>query len=198
MRDPGNPMATFVIAQLDAAIDLFTSLIQHGANTPRYRRNLQWLLKLRVRALSKIPTASIAQDADSQRDAHRERQRSREDREDSEDVELLGWRTRLIERAGQDHQTIRTIHLHETPTGSDGTNNSNLSPSAHNFGGAQGELGTANMMVPNSSLSLVTPDSTAELVRSTSKYLFARADALQLQDFWDPMLLQDIFGASAG
>ena len=198
MRDPGNPMATFVIAQLDAAIDLFTSLIQHGANTPRYRRNLQWLLKLRVRALSKISTASIAQDTDSQRDAHRERQRSREDREDSEDVELLGWRTRLIERAGQDHQTIRTIHLRETPTGSDGTNNSNLSPSARNFGGAQGELGTGNMMVPNSSLSLVTPDSTAELVRSTSRYLSGRADALQLQDFWDPMLLQDIFGASAG
>lgn len=198
MRDPGNPMATFVIAQLDAAIDLFTSLIHHGANTPRYRRNLQWLLKLRVRASSKISTASIAQGADSQRDAHPERQRSREDREDSEDVELLGWRTRLIERAGQDHRTIRTIHLRETPTGYDGTNNSNSSPSTHNFGGAQSELRIGNMMVPNSSLSLVTPDSTAELVRSTSRFLIVRADTLQLQDFWDPMLLQDIFGAPAG
>ncbi|GLA32183.1 hypothetical protein AnigIFM63326_011322 [Aspergillus niger] len=179
LRDPQNSMATFALTQVDAAINLFTSLVQHGANTPRYCRNLQWLSKLRARASSKIATVSTAtQQVDSQRD-HGDpdgQEIGREDREDSEDVELLGWRTRLIERAGQGRPTIRTIRLAETPTDSyESLDVSNASPHGH----PQGELGTGdNIMMPGSSLPMVTPDSTNEL----------------LQDFWDPMLLQDILG----
>ncbi|RAK88204.1 hypothetical protein BO79DRAFT_237884 [Aspergillus costaricaensis CBS 115574] len=183
LRDPKNSMATFALTQVDAAINLFTSLVQHGANTPRYCRNLQWLSKLRARASSKIATASTAaQQADSQRDqGDPDRQEiSREDREDSEDVELLGWRTRLIERAGQGRPTIRTIQLAETPTDShESFDVSNTSPHGHIHRAPQGELGFGdNIMIPGSSLPMVTPDSTNEL----------------LQDFWDPMLLQDILG----
>ncbi|KAI2816762.1 hypothetical protein CBS115989_6533 [Aspergillus niger] len=179
LRDPQNSMATFALTQVDAAINLFTSLVQHGANTPRYCRNLQWPSKLRARASSKIATVSTAtQQVDSQRD-HGDpdgQEIGREDREDSEDVELLGWRTTLIERAGQGRPTIRTIRLAETPTDSyESLDVSNASPHGH----PQGELGTGdNIMMPGSSLPMVTPDSTNEL----------------LQDFWDPMLLQDILG----
>ncbi|GLA40620.1 hypothetical protein AnigIFM63309_008454 [Aspergillus niger] len=179
LRDPQNSMATFALTQVDAAINLFTSLVQHGANTPRYCRNLQWLSKLRARASSKIATVFTAtQQVDSQRDQVDPdgQEIGREDREDSEDVELLGWRTRLIERAGQGRPTIRTIQLAETPTDSyESLDVSNASPHGH----PQGELGTGdNIMMPGSSLPMVTPDSTNEL----------------LQDFWDPMLLQDILG----
>ncbi|RDH28069.1 hypothetical protein BDQ94DRAFT_163103 [Aspergillus welwitschiae] len=151
----------------------------HGANTPRYCRNLQWLSKLRARASSKIATVSTAtQQVDSQRDQGDPdgQEIGREDREDSEDVELLGWRTRLIERAGQGRPTIRTIQLAETPTDAyESLNVSNASPHGH----PQGELGIGNnIMMPGSSLPMVTPDSTNDL----------------LQDFWDPMLLQDILG----
>lgn len=157
-------MSTFVLAQLDAAVDLFTSLIQHGANTPRYCSNLQWLLKLRARASSKVSAVTTAQTADSQRDTDPERQRSGADRKDSEDVELLGWRTRLIERAGREHQTIRTIQLTEMPAGSHGTNIPHPPPNGHHAKGHQGELGLDDTMMPGSSLPLVTPDSTDELV----------------------------------
>ncbi|PYI29943.1 hypothetical protein BP00DRAFT_437272 [Aspergillus indologenus CBS 114.80] len=161
---------------LDAAINLFTSLIQHGANTPRYGRNLQWLMKLRARASAKIASAS------TQPDAARDDAVRREDREDSEDVELLGWRTRLIERAGQGRQTIRTtIQLaDETPTdsphGIDVGSNPSPNDLHHPFGMLQGDN---SMIMPGSSLPMVTPDSTNEL----------------LQDFWDPMLLQDLLGS---
>ncbi|KAK9234666.1 hypothetical protein V1525DRAFT_391222 [Lipomyces kononenkoae] len=178
LRDPGNAMATFVLAQIDAAIGLFASLIQHGASTPRYHRNFQWLLKLRARASSKISMASNAKKVDLQRDVDADRQsKSRGDIEDDEDVELLGWRTRLIERAGKDHQTIRTIRFATAPTGSHMTNISYPPQNQINPGGRQGQLET---MTLSTSLPFATPDSTNDL----------------LHDFWDSMLPQDIFGAT--
>ncbi|THC88982.1 hypothetical protein EYZ11_011566 [Aspergillus tanneri] len=180
LRNPANPMATFVLAQIDAAIDLFTSVIQQGANTPRYRRNLQWLLKLRTRASSKISAAKSTQRPQSQRDRDSSCPGTRE-REDSEDVELLGWRTRLIERAGQDRQTIRTIDFAATPDGSQ-PNHSNPSPNQSHFVGSQGQMRIIDGLMPGASLPFVTPDSTDDL----------------LQEFWDPMLLQEIFGPSNG
>lgn len=123
-------MAGFVLSQIDAAINLFTSLLQHGARTPRYKRNLQWLLNLRSRALSKTSKASATQQQEggnppTQPAASSEQQQGSgvdgdDHRDQDEDVELLGWRTRLIERAGQGRgKTVRTIPLAaETPTGS--------------------------------------------------------------------------------
>ena len=177
LRDPGNAMATFVLAQIDAAIDLFSSLIQHGASTPRYYRNLQWLLKLRARASSKISTASTssAQKVDSQRDADPDARRSSEDRVDYEDLELVGWRTRLIERVGQDRQTIRTIRPAPTKAGSQITDISNPPPNENHPGGLQSQLRVPEMVMP--SASVLTPDSTDDIVRSASKLLLmTRAD----------------------
>lgn len=146
-------MAGFVLSQIDAAISLFTSLLQHGARTPRYKRNLQWLLNLRTRALSKTTKASAdGNGAPPQRVVDPDRQQDGDGdgdgdghRDQDEDVELLGWRTRLIERAGQGRgKTVRTIPLAaETPTGSQIT-------------------GAA---MPSSSLPAVTPDSTNDIVR---------------------------------
>ncbi|OJJ02455.1 hypothetical protein ASPVEDRAFT_676961 [Aspergillus versicolor CBS 583.65] len=194
LRDPSNPMGTFVLSQIDAAINLFTSLIRNGANTPRYNRNLQWLMKLRARASSKISKASTPQQhtnnnnsqQDNDHDHNSDRHRSREEREESEDVELLGWRTRLIERAGQNHKTIRTIHFAPTPNGSHITSIPNPSPGgtrvegSHGGGGAAvgGDIGSPGLTMPSSSFPWVTPDSTDGF----------------LNEFWDPMLLQDIFG----
>lgn len=121
LRDPGNIMAGFVLSQIDAAISLFTSLLQHGARLPRYKRNLQWLLNLRTRALSKTSKASTTAQQEggpSQQDGTKEGDGDNS-RDQDEDMELLGWRTRLIERAGQGRgKTVRTIPLAETPTGS--------------------------------------------------------------------------------
>lgn len=158
LRDPGNALASFVIAQIDAAISLFTSLLQHGARTPRYKSNLQWLLKLRTRALSKITEATIdsgRQSTSGNREGHKEN--------DEEDVELLGWRTRLIERMDQGRQkTIRTIHLAATPTD---TQITDITDSPLNGNHFQNHLGTLDMAIPNTALPEVAPDPTNDIVR---------------------------------
>ncbi|KAK5094261.1 hypothetical protein LTS08_008681 [Lithohypha guttulata] len=169
MSDPANVMSAFILEQIDAAVGLFNSLIQHGAGTPRYRRNLEWLLKLRARGKAKIAAVS------TQKDRRRAQgQPASEEREEAEDVELLGWRTRLIERAGQNQKIIRTIRLAATtPTGSAITNLSNPPPNVD-----EGSHYPDISLDPTiAGMPLVTPDSTNDL----------------LQDFWEPMLLQNVF-----
>ena len=168
LRDPGNIMANFVLTQIDAAISLFTSLVQHGARTPRYKSNLQWLLNLRTRALSKLSEASVAPGGLPQRhDALQQQSTVRDgdgNGEQDEDVELLGWRTRLIERAGQGRQkTIRTIRLVETPTGSQTTEAGDLPPTEPQF---QGFTSERDLVPPSGSLSAAVLDSTNDLVSS--------------------------------
>ncbi|KAF2153605.1 hypothetical protein K461DRAFT_278410 [Myriangium duriaei CBS 260.36] len=161
LRDPGNAMAAFVLAQIDVAISLFTSLIQHGAGTPRYRRNLKWLQKLRIRASAKnsaAPHSGVLRPA-----GNAGQQSRRENREDGEDMDLLGWRTRLIERANQNPQHRQITELNTTPNGDSSRVLSNDSGS----------------ITFDTSLPFTTPDSTNDF----------------LHDFWDPMLLQDIFEA---
>lgn len=171
MRHPSNAMCPFVLAQVDAAINLFTSLIQHGGGTPRYERNLQWLQKLRARAASKLSTASHRTGPSSQPNPQPDWRRGSEDREDGEDVELLGWRTRLIERAGQDRQTIRTIHLPTTPTGSLVTNNSNPFSDLTHLVGRQDQPSTIEAMMSSTSLPLATTDSTDDLVSRRADFM---------------------------
>ncbi|CVL07393.1 uncharacterized protein FMAN_14333 [Fusarium mangiferae] len=175
LRDPGNIMTKFALTQIDAAISLFTSLLQHGAQTPRYKSNLQWLLNLRTRALAKISSVSTSNRGNI---GDEERQNNNEDREDDEDVELLGWRTRLIERAGQNQQkTIRTIRLSETPTVSPTMNVANSSLNSFH---PQIQMGASDIPNINPSMPAINMDSTNDL----------------LHDFWDPVLLQDVFGPS--
>ncbi|XEV01060.1 hypothetical protein FSHL1_006347 [Fusarium sambucinum] len=178
LRDPGNIMTQFALTQIDAAISLFTSLLQHGAQTPRYKSNLQWLLNLRTRALAKISSVSTSQRGNPQGDVDEQRQSDSGDREDDEDVEMLGWRTRLIERAGQNKQkTIRTIRLSETPTVSP---NANAVTASLNSFHPRVQLGTTDIPSVNLSMPAMNLDSTNDL----------------LHDFWDPVLLQDVCGPS--
>lgn len=162
-------MASFVLQQIDAAISLFTSLLAHGARTPRYKSNLQWLLNLRTRALSKISEASNttenggaqrAANPDIRRNTNQDRDREGEEN-DEEDVELLGWRTRLIERAGQGgrRKVIRTIHLAGTPTDSQATAEPVNFPLYDSH--TRGQLGPSDAV---SAMPSMTVDSTNDVV----------------------------------
>lgn len=165
LRDPGNSMSAFVLEQIDAVITLFNSLIQAGAGTPRYRRNLQWLLKVRARIGSKIAKSKEAQTVRQAHTQIRDDQVTSEEREDGEDVELLGWRTRLIERAGQNHKTVRTIRLTATtPTGSAATTSSDPQLISYDFADTEQPRRTVNTTMPGMSTHFVSPDSTNDLV----------------------------------
>ncbi|CAH0022329.1 unnamed protein product [Clonostachys rhizophaga] len=178
LRDPGNIMSSFVLTQLDASISLFTSLLQHGARTPRYKRNLQWLIKLRARALAEISTASTAQRNGAPGDVDQGHGNNAGGEGDDEDVELLGWRTRLIERAGQDRQKIiKTISLATAPASSQFPDGGNLQQKESM---PDGQIGALDLGLSNASLPMATLDSMNDV----------------LHEFWDPMLLQDVFEGS--
>jgi hypothetical protein len=150
-------MSTFVLKQIDATIDLFTSMIQQGGGTPRYKRNLEWLLKLRARAASKISAASKTQISSTQGVW-----RGDSEGDDGDDLELLGWRTRLIERADQARQTVSTIHATTTPTSQQ--INNEVSPNVIDTQGNNNSMRTAEIIVANGQLHLTSPDSTDDLV----------------------------------
>lgn len=101
LHNPQNVLAAFAVSQIETAIALFSSAVQMHAS-PRAVGNLQWLLRLRSRALSKMHAApNGGGDAGRAMDP--------EQSDSDEDVELLGWRTRLIERAAAGAQTAKTI-----------------------------------------------------------------------------------------
>ncbi|KLT43595.1 hypothetical protein CC85DRAFT_301200 [Cutaneotrichosporon oleaginosum] len=79
--NPTNPLAGLVLGQIDHSIKLYSSVLRDHA-TPSLLQNHQWLLRLRARALSKVEHAPPPPGD-----------------EGDVDVELLGWRTRLVERA---------------------------------------------------------------------------------------------------
>lgn len=101
LQTPHNPMATFALSQIDASITLYTSVVQSHAS-PRLAKNLQWLLRLRHRAHTKMnqnpPDAAV----EAMASMHTSN-------EEDEDIELLGWRTRLIHRATKGTQKATTI-----------------------------------------------------------------------------------------
>jgi hypothetical protein len=98
-------LASYALSLIDSAIGLYTNIIQSHSTT-RLLRNLEWLLKLRQRASSRMATASSFQADYSSREP-----------EEEDDVELIGWRTRLIQRLGKGNNLATTV----TPTQSAAT-----------------------------------------------------------------------------
>lgn len=101
LQTPHNPMATFALSQIDACITLYTSVVQSHAST-RLAKNLQWLLRLRHRAHTKMNQNPPDAATEAMASMHT-------GNEGDEDIELLGWRTRLIHRATRGTQKATTI-----------------------------------------------------------------------------------------
>jgi hypothetical protein len=170
-------MAAFALQQIETAVRLFTSLCQYHPKVRRYRRNLDWLEKLRIRASARLAAATTAnKDAASGR---HQKHHSTGQNGDAAD-EFLGWRTRLIERTGQDRPTVSTILSPVTPTGSLNTSNTNPSPNATYAAGAHDHVISAEMMAAN----------TMQPWPSTDPMNAA------LHDFWDPIQFSDLLGTS--
>ncbi|BEI84665.1 hypothetical protein CcaverHIS002_0500660 [Cutaneotrichosporon cavernicola] len=160
LTNPANPLAGFALSQIDAAIALYTAVVQ-GRTSRRMIHNLQWLLKLRQRASDRIARAlANAGTKDGLTEA--------EDLSDSDDVELLGWRTRLIQRATHGATPIQTATTIALPSPRTST-----SPNA-----------AVQATVANALAAHFEPT-------QTSPHTDASTEALMAQ-FWDPMLLQDM------
>jgi hypothetical protein len=103
---PKNPLATFALAQIDAAISLYTAAVQ-GKPSRRKVHNFQWLLRLRQKAHLRMTEAATGSSLTSSTNLAGSTPLGDADG-GNEDVELLGWRTRLIRR-GARTQTATTI-----------------------------------------------------------------------------------------
>ncbi|WVR05530.1 hypothetical protein IAU60_002548 [Kwoniella sp. DSM 27419] len=114
LKNPQNALASFALSQIDSAIYLYTSAVQAGSSR-RTVSNLRWLLRLRAQADKKMHQVSVARSQSADNGATT-------DSED--DIELIGWRTRLIQRVSQGAQTAQTI----AQTGGRGTSAATESP----------------------------------------------------------------------
>ena len=85
LRHPHNVLADFARGQIDVAISCYAALLR-GTSSRTLQQNYDWLVKLRARCSVEAP-----------RPVERTDITPKEER----DVELLGWRTRLVERTAE-------------------------------------------------------------------------------------------------
>lgn len=90
IKNSSNPLSQLALVQIDHSIKLYSSVIKLNP-TPSLIQNHQWLLHLRQRALAASEQESAGESSGPREDT--------EDDDDDMDVKLLGWRTRLIQRA---------------------------------------------------------------------------------------------------
>ncbi|KAL1404878.1 hypothetical protein Q8F55_008489 [Vanrija albida] len=98
IKSPRNPLVPFARNLVDTVIYLYTAVVAHR-NSPMMVKNLAFLQTLRKRMGVKV--AQITANGTSTDAAGRD-----SDGQD-DDVELLGWTTRLIERQGHNLQSAR-------------------------------------------------------------------------------------------
>jgi hypothetical protein len=102
LANPQSPLASFAYTIIDSTINVYAMAVRNR-NSPRMVKNLNWLVGLRDKIMSRaaqMPAVLPSGDPDF----------SASQTEDVDTVDLLGWRTRLIERAGQGLLVSRTIH----------------------------------------------------------------------------------------
>jgi hypothetical protein len=111
LKNPLNPLAQFSLQQLSAAVQIYESLIKRH-QSHAMAQNHDWLSRLLRRASAKI-TQAISGSGDAALRSATHSIHSNDEMAD--DVELLGWRTRLIEHAAQGTRRATTIHSGVSP-----------------------------------------------------------------------------------
>ncbi|WRT69339.1 uncharacterized protein IL334_006323 [Kwoniella shivajii] len=174
-RSPQNALAGFALSQIDATIAVYTAGVQ-GGTSKRMLNNLRWLLRLRAQAARKIDrTVAPDMQAESTADS------------DDENIELIGWRTRLIERVSKGSQKARTIS-HNTPSVSGATESPNADVNDTVSIALQQLLGNSQ----GQGQEFHNPAQSGSGVNISSNELFDTSTNDLLHQFWDPMMLQEI------
>ena len=99
---PHNGLTPVALASMDKVIGLYTGVVQTRGG-PRFVQNLQWLLRLRQRAVDRISSHNQHQDQSDSAE------NQTGDPEAELDAGLLGWKTRFIERANVGRSKAITI-----------------------------------------------------------------------------------------
>lgn len=113
-KSPQNPLSDFALGLINTVIEAFTSAVQTGSS-PRLSTNLQWLVRLRRRcqdAIDRSKFESVGQKTTNDNNTFALPEGDtgeNSDQDDPDNFSLLGWRTRLIQRAAFGGQVAKTI-----------------------------------------------------------------------------------------
>ncbi|KLT41091.1 hypothetical protein CC85DRAFT_303533 [Cutaneotrichosporon oleaginosum] len=181
IRNPQNTLAPYALTLIDSTILLLSRVIVSWPS-PRMAKNLKWLHRLRGRAAAKLsavtpnpnPNPAPAAGTDSVSAS------------DDEDVELVGWCTRLVQRGATGSQTVRTIL-------------SKSAPSPNVFSSPSTELGSLlDAVIRNANVEGGVGGS--QMPITSPSHTDPNTDTL-LHEFWDPMLMMvpsDNLGFTSG
>jgi hypothetical protein len=122
LTDPRSDLAAFCIGQMDQLIAVYTTLVLNRSS-PRMSQNLRWLMRLRQRAMDRLARTASDRPGRPPGTNTNEPPSVASAESEAEDAELLGWRTRLIERTAKGVRKATTI----VPSGSSA---STVSPAA--------------------------------------------------------------------
>nr|ODN85910.1 hypothetical protein L203_04409 [Cryptococcus depauperatus CBS 7841] len=178
LKTPQFSLSPFALSRISQAVQVYSTLIKQNSSLSMVQ-NHDWLLRLQQRAATKMTQAvssgtseTLAVDCQGQ---------------DEDDRELLGWKTRLIERAASSDSTAINIastysfHPKQSPiSGLAGMVRATDLLQQHFIPtGAEAEVGTlenkVNDMFGTGSENLGLDSSTDEM----------------LHQFWDPMMMTD-------
>ncbi|WWD21848.1 hypothetical protein CI109_106336 [Kwoniella shandongensis] len=178
LKNPQSVLATFALTQIDQAINVFSILIKQN-NTPSMVQNHDWLIRLRQRAINKVHQAQAGAG-----EARSWGSGEQQEEEEEEDRELLGWRTRLIERGATGTSVAVNIH------GSNRAPGQNASPmSSRETGGTTGMTPTVDQVLQQH---FVPPTRGGQGARPGSgQGAVDNSTDLLLHQFWDPMMMAD-------
>ncbi|WWC94362.1 hypothetical protein V866_001204 [Kwoniella sp. B9012] len=173
LKHPQNSLVPFALAQIDMVIELYTSVLK-GNSSKRMVENLQWLVRLKGRAIQKMNQALV----------HSATGPDTEWEGEKDDIELIGWRTRLVERVGKrdDRQIVRNVWTSQTQASNSDTPDS-MTNMDHTVSTALQQLLDASFGVTNMNGVDGTPFTPymRNLEQDTSTNDL-------LHDFWAPLL----------
>ncbi|OCF32109.1 hypothetical protein I316_06265 [Kwoniella heveanensis BCC8398] len=106
LKNPQNTLVGFALALIDTTHRIYESVVKNR-NSPRMVRNLHWLGQLRQKVNARLAQSPGVQLQPTQQLPHEPPTDVPTDTgagtevNDQDDVDLVGWRTKLVDRAGQ-------------------------------------------------------------------------------------------------
>ncbi|WVQ84771.1 hypothetical protein IAT38_006928 [Cryptococcus sp. DSM 104549] len=170
LKNPKNVLAPLALSLVDQVVTTYTGVVQ-ARNSINMARNLTWLVQLRQQAHARMDE-HMSNNHDTGTSTGTDMSREWGD----DHADLLGWRTRLISRAGKGRQEAKSAAREGSGAG---VNHSNP-------GSAKGPLFAPQEPLP---LSGSMPEVENILAGASVPYEMTWEE--QLSQFWDPVALQD-------
>ncbi|OWZ30832.1 hypothetical protein C347_03977 [Cryptococcus neoformans AD2-60a] len=191
LKNPQSALATFALSQIEQAINVYSVLIKQN-NSPSMVQNHDWLLRLQQRGAKKIAQAAGMGGANLSLGVGPGGGGGGGDAggQEEEDRELLGWKTRLIERAGSGVHTAVNI-TSSNPASSVPHRTPSPGSLAQNGGGNGGMTPAMHLLQQHFVPPFQTPPVSGMLGTTAQTLGMDNSTDLLLHQFWDPMMMAD-------